>query len=242
MRICTICKVSKNIVDFPTYKNGYDYRCNICVKEYKKRWYQKNKKTIKIKQKEWYNTNQDKIKEKNKNRKHLLSQCHKRWYEKNKEKNKEYHRQWYKKNRKSIRKKPKRSEYQKKLINNEYQRKRKNNDPIYKFKCNIRTAINNLLKNRNFIKKSRTFDIVGCSFEELKSYLESKWEPWMNWDNYGKYSGELDYGWDLDHIIPISSAKTEEEIIKLNHHSNLQPLCSYINRFIKKDSQSFIIK
>ena len=57
----------------------------------------------------------------------------------------------------------------------------------------------------------------------------------MTWYNYGKYNGELNYGWDIDHIIPISSARSEENIIKLNHYTNLQPLCSKINRDIKKD-------
>jgi hypothetical protein len=42
--------------------------------------------------------------------------------------------------------------------------------------------------------------------------------------------------WDLDHIIPISSAKTKEDLIKLNHYTNLQPLCSCYNRYIKRDS------
>lgn len=70
---------------------------------------------------------------------------------------------------------------------------------------------------------------------EFKSYLESKFETWMNWENRGLYNGELNYGWDIDHIIPLSSAKTEDDIIKLNHYSNLQPLCSYTNRYIKKD-------
>ena len=63
----------------------------------------------------------------------------------------------------------------------------------------------------------------------------------MNWDNYGLYNGELDYGWDLDHIIPISSAKTEEDIIRLNHYTNLQPLCSKTNRDIKKDKLEYEI-
>ena len=58
----------------------------------------------------------------------------------------------------------------------------------------------------------------------------------MNWDNQGLYNMELNYGWDLDHIIPLSSATTEEEIIKLNHYTNLQPLCSRVNRDIKRDN------
>lgn len=59
----------------------------------------------------------------------------------------------------------------------------------------------------------------------------------MNWENYGnpkdgKY--ELNKTWDLDHIIPICSAKTNEDIIRLNHYTNFQPLCSYVNRYIKR--------
>lgn len=57
----------------------------------------------------------------------------------------------------------------------------------------------------------------------------------MTWENKGLYNGELNFGWDIDHIIPISSAKSEEDIIRLNHFSNLQPLCSKINRDIKKN-------
>jgi len=78
-------------------------------------------------------------------------------------------------------------------------------------------------------------DKLGCSFEEFKIYLESKFEDWMTWENKGLYNGYLNYGWDIDHKIPISSATTEEEMIKLNHYTNLQPLCSYTNRYIKRD-------
>jgi len=57
----------------------------------------------------------------------------------------------------------------------------------------------------------------------------------MNWDNQGLYSkNRFNIGWDLDHIIPISSAKTEEDVIRLNHYTNFQPLCSKINRDIKR--------
>ena len=57
----------------------------------------------------------------------------------------------------------------------------------------------------------------------------------MNWNNYGKYNGELDFGWDIDHRIPLFSAKTEEELLKLFHYSNQQPLCSKFNRDIKRN-------
>ena len=61
----------------------------------------------------------------------------------------------------------------------------------------------------------------------------------MTWDNYGLYNGELNYGRDIDHIIPLSAAETEEDIIRLNHHKNLQPLCSKVNRYIKRDILDF---
>jgi hypothetical protein len=106
--------------------------------------------------------------------------------------------------------------------------------------------VNNSLKKNSFTKKSKTADILGCSFEEFKQYIESLWtiptnldengNVWMNWSNRGLYNGTPNYGWDIDHIIPQSKAMDEDELIKLNYYKNLQPLCSYINRVIKRDN------
>ena len=101
---------------------------------------------------------------------------------------------------------------------------------------NIRTLISNTFKKYKFKKGSKTSEILGCSFEEFRLYLESKFENWMNWENRGLYNGELNYGWDMDHITPISSAENKEDIIKLNHYKNFQPLCSYKNRVIKRNN------
>jgi hypothetical protein len=57
----------------------------------------------------------------------------------------------------------------------------------------------------------------------------------MGWSNHGLYNGDFNYGWDIDHIVPVSSAKTEEDVIKLNHYTNLRPLCSFVNRVIKRE-------
>lgn len=118
----------------------------------------------------------------------------------------------------------------------EYEKLYKKKNPLYKLACNIRGSIRASLKSKGYKKTSKTNKITGCSFEFLQNFLESKFEPWMNWENHGKYNGEHNFGWDIDHIQPISSAKTEEDIIRLNHYSNLQPLCSYINRVIKRDN------
>ena len=116
-----------------------------------------------------------------------------------------------------------------------YKKNRINNDPLFKLSLSIRGLIYNSFYEKGLKKNSKTEQILGCTILEFKSYIESKLEMWMNWENKGLYNGELNYGWDIDHIIPLSSAKTEEELLKLNHYCNLQPLCSKINRDIKKD-------
>jgi hypothetical protein len=112
-------------------------------------------------------------------------------------------------------------------------------DPLFKLTCNIRTLIRVSFKN-GFTKKSRTEKILGCNYEELKKHFEDRFEPWMTWENYGKYNGDLNFGWDIDHIRPVSLAKNEEELIELNHYTNLQPLCSRVNRYIKRDIENFV--
>ena len=59
---------------------------------------------------------------------------------------------------------------------------------------------------------------MGCTPEELKRYLESKWLPGMTWKNHSLK------GWHIDHIIPLDKAKNENDLKRLYHYTNLQPL------------------
>ena len=120
-------------------------------------------------------------------------------------------------------------------LQNNYRIERKKVDSTYKLKNSIRRSINNAFSRNGYPKSSKTYEILGCSFEEFKEHLESQFKDWMSWDNYGKYNGKEYYGWDIDHIIPVSSGINENEVIQLNHFTNLQPLCSHINRDIKRD-------
>lgn len=120
----------------------------------------------------------------------------------------------------------------------EYVKEKRKNDPLFNLAHNIRVRVSEIFEKNGYTKKSRTHDILGCSFEEFKIYLETKFEPWMSWDNKGNPKDGIltpNKSWDIDHIIPLASATNEEELIKLCHYSNLQPLCSYYNRIIKKD-------
>ena len=84
-------------------------------------------------------------------------------------------------------------------------------------KFNIRSLIRNAFKREFRCKSKKTTEILGCTFEEFKLYLESKFDENMNWENQGTY-------WHMDHVVPISSAETEEDVYKLNHYTNFQPL------------------
>ena len=95
-------------------------------------------------------------------------------------------------------------------------KERRKTDAIYALVNDVRYRIWFYLKSNNITKKNKTFDIVGCSPEFLKEHLETQFIDGMSWDNRSE--------WHIDHIIPLSSAKTEEELYKLCHYSNLQPL------------------
>jgi hypothetical protein len=116
-------------------------------------------------------------------------------------------------------------------------KERRLNDPLYNFSHKIKCMIIRTFKNKDYKKNYRkTEDILGCHYNEFIKYIEGKFEPWMTWENRGKYNGEFNHGWDIDHIIPLSTATCEEDIVRLNHHTNLQPLCSKVNRDIKKNN------
>jgi hypothetical protein len=104
-----------------------------------------------------------------------------------------------------------------------YSDKRRKESNVVRISENIRRRINVFLKSKNFRKNNNTFQVVGCTPEFLKEYLESKFTEGMSWDNYGYY------GWHIDHIIPLSLAKDEKEIYKFCHYTNLQPLWALEN-------------
>lgn len=120
-----------------------------------------------------------------------------------------------------------------------YIRNRYKHDILFRVKRYIATSICNSFRYINSRKNTNTSDILGMTTSEFKLYLESKFKPWMNWDNKGLHNGKFNYGWDIDHIIPISTASCTKDIIRLNHYTNLQPLCSHINRDLKKDKINF---
>ena len=103
-------------------------------------------------------------------------------------------------------------------------KKRIDDDPLYKLQLNLRRRIYVSIKSNGFTKRHKTFDILGCTFEFFREFISNKFTTGMSWENYGD--------WHLDHIKPVSLANTEDEIHKLNHYLNFQPLWAIDN--IKK--------
>jgi hypothetical protein len=192
------------------------------ISETNKKYIENNREVIKEKMRNYYFSNKEEINEKMRN--NNFSNKEKISINKKKDINREKMRNYY---------------YNNKEKYNINRKKNRENNPLFKLSCNMRTLINQSLKIKGYKKESHTHEILGCSFEELKHHLESQFADWMNWSNYGNpIDGlvESNKTWDIDHIIPLSSAKNEEELLKLNQYANLQPLCSYENRFVKRDN------
>lgn len=264
-KICSKCKEEKEVCEFvkrKTSSDGHTNVCKICQRSINKILREKpeNKEKIKLRNKINYENNKEyfkeyilkndtkkyKIKYRKKN-KEKINELVKKYREKNKEKinkylsewrkiNKEKTEQYYQKNKENNKRYIKNNIDKVRERRNKYFRIRRDNDPLFKLSCNLRTLIGISLTNNGYSKKTKSYEILGITFDELLLYFEGLFEDWMSWENYGKYNGEYNYGWDIDHIIPLSTAKNEGEIIKLNHYSNLQPLCSKMNREIKKNN------
>ncbi len=105
----------------------------------------------------------------------------------------------------------------------------------YKLSHALRSRINSAIKGG--YKNGSAVRDLGCSIEELKNYLQSKFQEGMSWDNWGKT------GWHIDHIKPLSSFNLEDrkELLKACHYTNLQPLwyvdnLKKYNKIVKDES------
>jgi hypothetical protein len=251
-KVCSKCNEKKEVCEFQKRKNnkdGLDNACKFCRKMFSK--LPENAEKIRLRNNIWNNQNKEYFKEYRlnnevKKNKEKNNEYRKKYREKNKEKINQKQREWRNSNKEKVKKYYETSEQTRKqyiknnvdkvrVRRNNYFRLRRNYDPLFKISLNLRTLINLSLTKKGYSKNTKSYDILGISYDEVLSYFEGLFENWMTWDNYGKYNGEYNYGWDIDHIIPLCSAKNEDEIIKLNHFTNLQPLCSKINREIKKD-------
>lgn len=212
---CTKCGIEKNIVEFYYLKqtNKYQNKCKECAKkqalEYQKNNFEKIKKQKREYFKKYRQNNIDYFKAKDEKFKELHKNYMKEYSKKYREEHKEYFKEYFKEYN---RKRKKEKKLKKAKIETKEQLELK------KFKQQIRCLISKSFSRKKFIKKENTEKILGCNFKQLYKHLLKTYKNnyKIEWDGIEKIH--------IDHIIPLATAKTEEEVIKLCHYSNLQLL------------------
>jgi hypothetical protein len=214
-KICEKCGTEKEYIG----------RCKECRRNYQKSYFQDNRERIYKIKNEWSKNNKEKVKESynkfKQNNPSKIKEYAKRTYEKNKDKKLKYCKEY------TIKNKNKKDnwgkiwrEKNKERINiqrNKRNRERRQVDENYRLITNITNRMRSYLKNYN--TNERTIKYIGCSPLELRKHLESQFTEGMSWENYGKH------GWHIDHKIPLFAGKGDKnQIIKLCHYTNLQPL------------------
>lgn len=110
---------------------------------------------------------------------------------------------------------------------NQYQLERHHklmkSDPLYVLKKRYRSRTRMMFRHKGILKKTSSMEFLGCTADEFKVYFESLFSEGMSWELF--YEGKI----HIDHIVAISTAKTEEDLIKLSHYTNLQPLWAIDN-------------
>jgi len=209
---CERCKEVTDVSMFGKNKkrrdglNGY---CKSCVSQLNSKFRAENLDALKARSAEWRAKNKDAVllrakKYRTENRDAVLASL-KKYYWKNRDSILESAKAYRQANKETLQ--------AKKRV---YRKTRAALDPVYAMSVRIYGLISVSIRNGGYTKKSSTLNILGCSYEEFKRHIERQFLPRMNWDNRSE--------WHIDHIIPIATAKTEEDVIRLNHFTNLRPL------------------
>lgn len=121
------------------------------------------------------------------------------------ERDREYKRHSYRRNKDRIK------SYKKKRFVERY-----NSYIQFRLAHTLRSRLRNAV-GKDFKTGSAVRDL-GCSIKDLKTHLESKFQPGMSWDNYGE--------WHIDHIVPLCSfdLTSRDQLKRACNYTNLQPL------------------
>jgi hypothetical protein len=203
MKICQTCKkeVSKSLFSKQSSsKDGLQAKCKPCTNEYMKQRLISKGEEINSKRKERYNENLEKYR--------LQA---KESYFRHREKRIKAVSEYVEKN------KDKRREYMR-----NYKSSRLRDDSLFNLKFLVSSLIRVGLLNRGYGKRTRTATILGCTWEEFHLHIERQFQKGMTWKNRNL--------WHIDHIIPLATATCEDDIIRLNHFTNLRPLWAEENQ------------
>jgi len=141
----------------------------------------------------------------------------KKWARNNKKKNKEIFDNWRERNLEYDLERVRKWQTENKEYFREYANKKYKEDIQYKLARRLRGRLWDALKNDSHKAGSAIKDL-GCSLEELKDHIESRFVENMSWGNYGE--------WHIDHIKPLASfdLTDRKQFLEACHFTNLQPL------------------
>ena len=145
-------------------------------------------------------------------------ECEREWRKNNKEYAKNYRQTHHKCNSNYLKEYRKTHKEQIRYQKRRYERIRYGNDPEYKLKKYLRRKIASSINGKMFYKHS--VELLGCTIEEFRGYIESLFSPGMTWSNWSSN------GWHLDHIIPVSffNFSSAEDQRRCFHYTNIRPL------------------
>ena len=144
--------------------------------------------------------------------------CLKAYRESVKERKVEYLRRYREANRELLREKSKRYIQANKQRLNERKNKwfkENSEDPQFRFKHNLSTRTDREFINKGYKRELSTEEMIG-GYKKAIRHIESRFKKGMSWENYGS--------WVVDHLVPLSSAEDDIELIELCCYTNLQPL------------------
>lgn len=118
------------------------------------------------------------------------------------------------------------------LANRKRQRDRRKNDPVLAMQARLSRLHRHALAQVNAIKTSPTFSQLGYTVEEFVTHIERQFTKGMTWGNMNE--------WQIDHIIPISTAQSVEDVVALNQLSNLRPMWAKENNAKKAKRLSLL--
>ena len=183
-------------------------------REYDKRYRETHKEQIRESHKAWREKNSDHVKEKARENYYKNPQAHKARVDKYKESHIE-----------QVKDARHRYKIENRQKCTDYQRNKRQNDPVYRFRNGITRLVSTYKKKTGYTGSKGTWEMIGCDFETFLSHIQAQFESGMTLENYGGGAGR----WSIDHIIPMSTARNDEDVERLNHYTNLRPLWSTEN-------------
>ena len=186
---CSKCETIRPLTDYFNNAKSLDGKKAEC------------KVCSKLRKKEFREKYPERVREQEKktkeNRKDSIKREQSEYFQKNKEKIYKRHNEWVKNNPDKVKK---------------YMTEQK------RIAKNLRHELSRIYQGRTKFPKVELLELLGCSPEFYREYIQSKFSPGMSFDNYGE--------WHIDHIIPCSSfdMNNHEQQKLCFHYSNTQPL------------------